>query len=334
MKMSRPFLRSIFCLSLAMLLVAISDSAGCTETAAQQNNQIQITDTTPGFWKYWDNMQGKNDQEKVQLFFDYVIDAYPDLYQANVLGKEALTGHRNDEKINADVLKYLHAVEPYVPRMKIISTEIGKNLDLYAKDFALTFPKYAPKTPIYFMVSLFGFDGGTRTINDKTALLFGIDGIARFHQEGESLKVLFDHELFHQYHDQIAPDLTGDEAPIWSRLWEEGLATYVSRQMNKDSSEAQALMSTTLPDAAKPKLAVMARELADNADSTDQKEYAAFFHMNNGRQDVPPRGGYYVGYKVAQQLGSTRTLNQLAELHGDELKQEILKALRQMAEQT
>ena len=61
----------------------------------------------------------------------------------------------------------------------------------YCSDEAMPQPKYAPATKIYVMISMFGFDGGTRTINNKTALLFGIDGIARYHKEVESLKVVF-----------------------------------------------------------------------------------------------------------------------------------------------
>jgi hypothetical protein len=38
---------------------------------------------------------------------------------------------------------------------------------------------------------------GTRPVGGKTALLFGIDGIARYDGEHESLNALFDHELFH-----------------------------------------------------------------------------------------------------------------------------------------
>ena len=69
-------------------------------------------------------------------------------------------------------------------------------------------------------------------MNGTNALLFGVDLISRLHGSTANLSVLFDHELFHVYHRQVAPSLfrKGDE--IWKRLWIEGLAEYVSWRMN------------------------------------------------------------------------------------------------------
>ena len=319
----------IFC-SIAFALVN-STLSYCADEVTRQSNEIKVINTTPAFWQFWEAAQGKSDQERAQLFFKLVVNAYPELYGAGVIGNNALSGKQDDKAENDSVMKYLTNVQSYIPRMKIISNDIARDFDTYAKDFTLTFPKYAPHTNIYFMVSLFGFDGGTRTINNKTALLFGIDGIARYHPEGESLKVFFDHELFHQYHDQIAPDLTDDDAPIWAQLWEEGLATYISQQMNAGSTEAQVLMSPTMSAATKPILQKIAQELVDNADSKDKNEYAAFFYGSNGRADLPPRCGYYVGYQIAQQIGQKYTVQQLAELRGSELRTAVLDVLKQLA---
>lgn len=145
-------------------------------------------------------------------------------------------------------------------------------------------------------------------------------------------KVLFVHELFHQYHDQIAPELTAEDVPLWISLWEEGLATYVSRQMNPGSTEAQALMfPRDLAELAQPKLPSLARELLAHFDSPDKGEYRAFFHGRNGRPDVPPRSGYYVGYRIAAKLAAGRSLQQLALLRGPELKAAVRLALQQLA---
>lgn len=320
-----------FYLFLLLLILLNPTSAYCADKVAAQSREIPVVNTTSSFWKFWEVAKGKSDQEKAQLFFKLVVNAHPELYAAGVIGSQALSGKQDNKDENDTVIKYLAKVEPYVPRMQKISNEISRDFQTYAKDFTLTFPKYSPNTKTYFMVSLFGFDGATRTINKQTALLFGIDGIAAFHKEEESLKVFFDHEIFHQYHDQIAPELADDDAPIWAQLWEEGLATYISQKMNEGSSETQVLMSPTLATATTPILARVAQELLDNADSSDKKEYAAFFYGINGRPDLPPRCGYYVGYRIAQQIGVGRTLQQLSELRGLELKNEILEVLRQMA---
>ena len=113
----------------------------------------------------------------------------------------ALTGKSRAKDVPSVVGGLLYEVTPYVTRMKEISTSIGHEFHIYAQDFTNTFPEYRPKARVIFTISLFNFDGGTRPVCGKTALLFGIDGIARYHQPGESLKVFFDHDLFHQYHD-------------------------------------------------------------------------------------------------------------------------------------
>ena len=78
-------------------------------------------------------------------------------------------------------------------------------------------------------------------------------------------------------------------------------------------------------------LPALARELQSNAESHDKDEYAAFFFGQNSRPDLPPRGGYYVGYRVAQILGAGRTIQQLALLRGAELKAAVMQALEQLA---
>jgi hypothetical protein len=303
------------------------------EIKAPEKAAITIVDTTPAFWSFWEAAQGKSEEERVRLFMESVVNTHPELYAEDVINSVALTGAGANKDPGKVVTNYLHEVIPFIPRMKSISDTIQHDFESYAADFTLTFPRYAPAAPVYFMVSIFSFDGGTRNIGGKSALLFGIDGIARFHQPDDNLKVFFDHELFHLYHDQIAPELADDDAPLWMSMWEEGLATYVSRKMNDGSTEAQALMSPTLARQTKAVLPKAAKELLVNMDSLDKKEYAAFFYGTNGRADLPPRCGYYVGYLVAQRLGAKRSLQQMADLRGGELKEAVRRALEQLAAQ-
>jgi hypothetical protein len=319
------------CVALLAVMVAAGHDARADENPASPAARLTVIDATPAFWKFWRTAAGKPEDVRVQMFIDHVVAANPELFESDVLNSAAVTGSPPPPEAGSIVARYLHDVEPYIDTMRRLSATLRDSLDAYARDFTTTFPDYAPRTPVYFTVSLFSFDGATREVGDSTALLFGIDGIARFHAPGSNLKVFFDHELFHQYHDQVAPELSVDDAPLWMSLWEEGLATWVGRQMNAGSSEADALMSDTLAGAAGPMLPALARELLENFASTDPKEYAAFFFGANGRPDLPPRCGYYVGYRVAQQLAAGRTLRQLAALHGPELEAAVRGALDELA---
>jgi hypothetical protein len=295
-------------------------------------SRIEVVDATTPFWNFWDAAQGKSTEERIPMFFEMVVSAHPELFDANVLQAAAVVGDVKQELARARVRAYLDDVVPYIPKMRQLSANIDSSFQAYANDFTDTFPDFAPKSRVYFTVAMFSFDGGTRPVGGKIALLFGIDGIARFQGSDANLKILFDHELFHQYHDQIAPELTDDDAPLWMALWEEGLATYVSQRMNPGSSVAQVLMfPPDLAGHAQPKLRALAQELMANLDSKEAAEYASFFYVRNDRPDIPPRSGYYVGYLVAAALGSNRTLQQLAALRGPELKTAVALELNHLA---
>ncbi len=318
------------CLPLVAFL-ALAPLAGGAVGQSGSAASLTVVDATPSFWNFWDAAQDLPEAERVGRFRGSVVAAHPELFTADVLSGTPLAGNPPPAKGDEIIARYLRDVVPYIPRMRAISRTIQNRFHEYAADFTGTFPDFAPKTPVFFTVSLFSFDGATRNVGGHTALLFGIDGIARFHAPDTNLKVLFDHELFHQYHDQIAPGSNDDDQPLWMSLWEEGLATYVSQRMNPHSTESDALMSQTLAAASRPLLPALAREMLANLDSRDRAEYAAFFYSRNGRPDLPPRCGYFLGYRVAKALDKNLALPALARLQGPELKTAIRAALVKMA---
>ena len=157
-----------------------------------------------------------------------------------------------------------------------------------------------------FLFSGGAFDGATREVSGKTALLFGLDVIARLNEELSPLVV---HELFHVYHGEAVSE--DPETIAWG-LWQEGLATYVSRTLNPNVAE-QAVCCLPEIDTVKGELSRISTELLDNLDSKDRKVYARFF-LGGQELDIPARSGYYVGYLVAEEAGKTRSLAELAAL--------------------
>jgi len=303
---------------------------GLLALAPVQAVDLRATDTTGEFFRYWDATAALTQEQRAQRFLDTVVAAHPELFNESVLGKSAVSESVGAERAREVARAYVKEVAAFVPRMRQISESIGHDLDGYARAFLETFPDYRAATPVYFTVSLFSFDGATREVKGHTALLFGIDGIARYHRADEKLSVLFDHELFHQYHAQVAPEFDQDRAPLWLSLWEEGLATYVSQQMNPGTTDAVALMSPALAGKSQAVLPILARELLANFDSLDQKEYAAFFYGSNGRADIPPRAGYYVGLLIAREIAAGRPLTTVANLQGASLRAAVFAALQRL----
>ncbi len=264
-------LRSV-CLLYVFLLA--SGAALCGADTATPH----VIDVMPDFWRFWEEAQGKPVADQVKLFRETVVSKYPGLFGKGVIQLGGVPDPERDRALDERLAKYMAELPPQIPAMRKLSNQLGRSLQEYARGFQQEFPDYAAHTPIYFTLSLWQFDGATREVDGKTVLLFGVDEIARFHGADTDLKVLFDHELFHQYHGQVAPEFDADGAPLWMSLWEEGLATYVSRHMNPGASTQDALMFPhDLEERARPMLPQLARELLENMDSTSKDEYAAFF---------------------------------------------------------
>jgi len=299
-------------------------------SVASKGASPNVVDAMPTFWKFWDSTIQQPDDVRVHAFFDTVVAAYPDLFHHGLIASGALTDLGSVPEVQERVSRYLQDVKPYIPAMRRITTDIHKNFSRFVNDFSSTFPDYAPTTPVYFTVSLFGFAGGMNLSGETTGLYFGIDELARIDGSSDNLKIVFKHELFHQYHYQIAPEISANKA-VWAYMWEEGLATYVSRQMNPGCTIDQALMiPTRLSELAKPHLRELAQRLLDNPDSTDSTTYDDLFSIDKASPGLPGNSGYYLGFRVAELLGATRSLTELAHLRDPELKHAVLDALTEL----
>jgi len=289
----------------------------------------------PTFWKFWDSTLEQPDDVRVHAFFDTVVAAYPDLFHHGLIASGPLADLGNDPlgsvpEAQERVSKYLRELKPYIPAMRRITTKIHENFSRYVSDFSSTFADYAPTTPVYFTVSLFGFAAGMNLSGETTGLYFGIDALARIHGSNDNLKIIFEHELFHQYHYQIAPEISANQA-AWAYMWGEGLATYVSRQMSPGCTIDQALVIPSRPsELAKPHVRELAQRLLDKPDSTDSTTYLDLFSDDKAPPGLPARSGYYLGFRVAELLGGTRSLTELAHLRGPELKHTVLEALTEL----
>jgi hypothetical protein len=157
-----------------------------------------------------------------------------------------------------------------------------------------------------------------------------VDELARIHGSSGNLKIIFQHELFHQYHYQIAAEITDDRA-AWAYMWEEGLATFISRRMNPGATVDQVLVTPDrLSELAQPLLPNLARRLRDIGDSTNPNDYIELFTAEQTPSGIPARSGYFVGFRVAEKLAATRSLVDLVHLRGTDLKLAVMSALEDL----
>jgi hypothetical protein len=173
-----------------------------------------------------------------------------------------------------------------------------------------------------FGPSLLHFDGHSYVdARRHQHLLFGVDLISMLHGPGD-MSAFYTHELFHVYHAELlGPLIPKDDSLVWWSMWEEGLATYMSKVLNEPLREQQVLGYP--PDMAaqmqRPGAVQRAARLM-LADFDGSKNYAAWFEGMKSVHDLPPRAGYYMGFKFVEELARTHSLQWLAHLKPDQIK--------------
>jgi len=265
----------------------------------------RTTDLMPAFWAYWAAARSESRDEQYRLFQEMVQKPNAAVYAGVFQGAS--------KPPSEFVPRSLEKVPEIEGGMRELSALLSKELPGELEAFRQAFPGFRCSTPVYFVYSAGAFDGATRDVEGKTALMFGLDVIARLK---EDLPPLVAHELFHVYHGEVVEKEPGTFG--WA-LWSEGLATYVSRRLNPKVPEPQVCCLPPIGPAraAMDRLAPEARKLLD---SEKREDYARYFLGGAADLDIPSRSGYYLGYLIATEAGKTRTLEELAAMTPAEVR--------------
>jgi hypothetical protein len=291
----------------ALLALALSTAPKPPAPAA-----CAATDLMPAFWTYWDAAKELPRDEQVRLFQERVMGPHAAVYVGvfeNV--------PKPIPQIVGESLDRMPAIEA---GMRELSKSLSDELPRQIARFREAFPKFRCDTAVYLVYSAGAFDGATRDVSGKEALMFGLDVISRLK---EPLSPLFAHELFHVYHaERISKP---PEAFYWN-MWEEGLASYVSQKLN--SGEQGCCLPPAQPiDAALSKIVAGALE---RLDSEKPEDYRPYFLGGQNSLDIPQRCGYVLGYRIAGEAGKTRSLEQLADLKPADVRKIVESGLRRM----
>lgn len=271
------------------------------------------TDLMPAFWRFWEEARARTAAEQYRLFEELVRKPNDAVYEG--------VFHGVPKPPAEFVPKSFEAVPAIEASMRDLSGRLSAELPAELDAFRKAFPRFRCSTPVYFVYSAGAFDGATRDVNGKTALLFGLDVIARLKEELSPLVV---HELFHVYHGEA---LAEDPETFGWALWAEGLATYVSRRLNPKVPEQQICCMPQIAEAALPRLAGEAQSLLD---SEKREDYARYF-LGGAVLDIPSRSGYYLGYRIASEAGRTRSLEELAAMTPAQVRALEVVVLERMA---
>ena len=330
--------------SLMMLPVACARNPRPIETAApiapKADAAISVRDLTPQFDSFWRSAKAEDDAARVRRFKAEVVPIFPEYY-AYRFGLWAHAGKNVDTELAAQ-LRAFESLEPQYARLEL---PVRQMLQTSIVEFRRAFPDFHPSAELGLLYTLGEMDGGARFLGHHAYLLFGLDGIAKYHSAADQ-KPFFSHELFHVYqddvlgHDRTKEDSLDNETkalpePLYARLWGEGLATYVSEWLNPGASKAAMLLEVPkelVPEAEK-NLPYLASDLLSKLDSHKVDDDHAYFSLGSAQTDPrrPHRAGYYVGYLVAKKLHARIEMPSLVRLDGAPLRREIAAVLTEIA---
>ncbi len=275
----------------------------------------KTTDLMPAFWSFWEKARGQSAAGQYRLFEEIVRQPNAPVYEGAFHGFT---------KPPAEFIpRSLDGVPSIEAAMRELSGRLATDLPGELAAFQKAFPRFQCSTPVFFLYSAGAFDGATRDVEGKPALMFGVDVIARL---AEKLSPLVVHELFHVYHHQAVAE---DPETFGWALWAEGLATYVSRRLNPDLPEQEVCCLPRIApvEAVLPRLAAEALQLLDSEKSEDYRRY----FLGGAELDIPSRSGYYLGYRIASGAAKTRTLEELAALTPPQVRELEVVHLQRMS---
>lgn len=277
------------------------------------------TDYSQAFVEFWDRTQGLDEDARLAAFKREIVPLYPAFYAP----RYGATQDKWEVHVKRNLAEFPKLRERYEATQAAFPAAYAKARE----HFASYFPGSTAALPTYVLHSLGEMDGGTRELDGRMVMVFGMDGMALYHTPAD-LGPFFDHELFHVEHGAYFAECDR----IWCSLWTEGLATAASEVMNPGISQAAMMLETPKPIA--PAVDARWREaicsVRANLDSTNQDIYRDLFMGNGKNPDFPPRWGYYVGYRLAEQTLKDHTLQQLAHMPASEAESLVRSTLATM----
>lgn len=288
----------------------------------QQPAACEILDLTPRFLSFWDATRDLSPAERLARFRTDVMPGHEDLYGPAVrvgadparLDDDLRAWFRHLARDDADLRAASLRLREEIPRLQ-------RRLPALLPDF-----RCDARAIIYFSAG--AFDGAVREVDGRPTLLFGIEVAARS-QPADALGAFVAHEMFHLHHRAVTG--AAMDGVLYGRLWREGLATLFGHLVAPAVPEDVLLgWPRDLAAQAAPRSAELAAMLLGVLDSTEEAVMQAPL-LANASGDLPPRYGYYIAYRIAQELAPHHTLAELVRLDGPPLRAEMARALQRMA---
>lgn len=251
--------------------------------------RFEFHDLMPDFWAFWAEAAGRTPAEQSSLWERLYRSAHADVL--NALPCRAL-------KSPGGPVAHFASIPRLSPAMHRVADRVQETVPIAERRFARRFPDMRWHGAVYLLYTGGCFDGRPADIHGGSALMFGADVIA---EVGETdLVPLVQHEMFHLYHAQFFA--AADPAPLWTSLWQEGLAVYAAQSLNHRTANVNLLTPDALVAAVDARRGELASDFLRRFASSAAADNSLYFDGASVDARIPTRAGYRLGYLIARHL--------------------------------
>ena len=316
-------MRSRLSIAAAVLLTGLPFAAW--SAPASPAATFAIHDFTPDFWRFWQAARDRPVAQQERLWQQLYVAPHQAVF-------DDLAGPCKVEYDPAWArAHYFPGLPGVVPKIRAMVAGMAQQLDEANGRFLQAFPDMRWSGDIYVMASGFCFNGRAQTIRGRSALLFGVDAAVGLGQK--NLIPVMQHELFHRYHFQFFDFKPSSGYPLWTTLWAEGMATYVSELLNPAASDIDlGNVPLGMVQQVDHRRGQLAAEFLQRFASTSQKDASVWFNDIRSKDPVvPPRGGYQLGVLVVRDLSRRYSIQTMAHWSQAEAKPRVRAALERIS---
>lgn len=296
---------------------------GCAMTSKKEvhNDGPRVHNLAPAFVELGNSIEGKPIDEQLKQLKSNFFPKFPEFYQYKI-DKWKKAGKNPDEELIKQLEEYPQIKTEFAQKTQDISASLEDTI----KSFTQTFPDLDKNFDVYVTHSFGEMDGGIRTIGGKNIFILGIDGMVKYHKGFTSEVPFFHHELFHVYHGQFLPDTQS----IYLSLWSEGLATYISKKLNPNASLREMLLGLPegMTEDIRKEWDYHWKNLTSKLTSTKDDDYETYFLFSSKHKKIIKRAGYYLGYLIAEEIGKTKSISEMAKMSPNEVLPLMKKAIQ------
>lgn len=301
----RNFLRGAAQLSMAGL-------SGTSRSAITRAAPRELRTITPSFWKAYEGSAGRDIAERVKaVALEHLL---PNAATYTAAGFNGGSHGRFEDQRVADWLVEFDRFADKARRTEII---MMRNWKSHQSRMRRLLPKYDPLNSAVLLMSLLSFNGYSAKSNGQQYLFFGLDTIASRDEDEIAIRVLMDHEGYHLYSASLRKE---DAQPAaWQRVWEEGLASYVSSVLNPTAGLSVVLMDERLAATSAADIRASAAALRQYMEDTDVAGIASMLDMKPGAE-TGGRKGYLIGYLIAANRVGSSSVEPFCGLSDDRIR--------------